>query len=337
MRWWRDATPCNKRIDMKFIRLATVYFEPIPEGWDTWQMTFDEVEVRAIETTIVEKKLQMLVVAIVDVPGSLELTSERLIVIPDSLRRGTEVGLENAANMIAIAEKCKRTISSPHPCIALFPISQESHMLLSKAKGFHIKNRGLFGTKNRIDIEHYQNELSDRFDGVALLAEALANDHATGRFHELLRFFERAFRCSSSKLIEPLSVFLKDANLGYSQDEVKRWVVDMRHPATHADTKEQFLLESDIRPIIRRMEQAAYYVLMNKEEWRSTSTSQRKIWIPTSGTSSANNELFVVRGTATNIEFQLLDPFGAYPTDLLTNIYRLPEGWWAKGLYNEKT
>jgi hypothetical protein len=50
------------------------------------------------------------------------------------------------------------------------------------------------------------SDLEDRRDGVSLLAEALANSHETGRFRELARFYERAFRAPPAGIVSPLSL-----------------------------------------------------------------------------------------------------------------------------------
>ena len=136
--------------------------------------------------------------------------------------------------------------------------------------------------------------------GISLLAEALSHSHPTGRFHEILRLFERAFRCSSSTLIKPLTEFLSNAkNQGFSEPEIKNWVVTLRHPATHADRNKDFVLEAAIRPVVHRMEQATYDVLFNKEDWRNPSSTRREIWKPISGTSSDKMGLFIIKGKGT--------------------------------------
>jgi len=50
--------------------------------------------------------------------------------------------------------------------------------------------------------------LADRADGLALLVEASGIRHASGRFHEYIRVFERAFGKASRLLALPLAEFL---------------------------------------------------------------------------------------------------------------------------------
>jgi hypothetical protein len=53
-----------------------------------------------------------------------------------------------------------------------------------------------------------------------------------------------------------MAEFLAGTPFGFCEDEVRDWVVSKRHPATHAD-RGDFLLEADIQPFIRRVEDAA--------------------------------------------------------------------------------
>ncbi|MBA7470758.1 hypothetical protein ES707_06045 [subsurface metagenome] len=272
-----------------------------------------------------------MVAALVELRKWPGLTNDGLVVVPEEPRKQAERAIETAANMIAIAEGCKRSISSPIPCIAFLPEDSESHAWLDRTKGILSSRQLLSGAKFRVKLdETIQKSLQGRLDGVQLLAEALSHTHATGKFHEFLRLFERAFRCSKDKLAMKLAEFLEPTGQGYTKAEIKKYVVHLRDPATHADKKPEFVLESDIRPVIRRMEQAAYDVLFNKAEWRSSSTGRRKIWSPPAGTASNSHHLFVVQGSEVALEFQLLDDFDSYPVDLSVSINVLPEGWWSK-------
>lgn len=64
----------------------------------------------------------------------------------------------------------------------------------------------------------------DRPDCLQLLAEALSNSHPTGRFRELIRFFERAFAKSGKPLVRLLDAHLSgNQELGFSRGEVANW------------------------------------------------------------------------------------------------------------------
>jgi hypothetical protein len=163
--------------------------------------------------------------------------------------------------------------------------------------------------------EETQKGLADRLDGVALLAEALAHEHPTGRFHEYLRLFERAFARPARNLAEPLAEVL-DPRFGYTTGEIEHWLGVLRDPATHADARPVFVLEADVRPVVGRIHQAVFDLLMNKENWRSADTARRELWRAPTGTTGMGNDSFATRGEALAITAQLMDPFDAYPMDL---------------------
>jgi hypothetical protein len=318
---------------MKLIRLATIYFDPILEDWRSWSLKFGPVEVQTMGSWELEKKLRLLVFAQVDLPQQLELTKDRLVIIPEEPRKLAEQAIEAAANIISVFEQVKRSISSPGPYIALLPEDSKSQEWLNNdTKGISCIHRSFQDFRFHIKLDKdILDSLQDRLDGVALLAEALSYTHPMGMFHEFLRFFERAFARSSSRLAKPLAQFLAESRRGYTQKEIQQWVVELRHPATHADRRPSFALESDIRPVIRRMKQAAYDVLFNKAKWQDSSTERRKIWVPPAGIASKSHDLFIVKGTAgIDLQFQLLDGFYSYPLDLSAGIDVLPKGWWIK-------
>ena len=136
--------------------------------------------------------------------------------------------------------------------------------------------------------------LADRRDGIGLMAEALAHTHAMGRFHDLMRVFERAFALGPWDLVEPLAKFRRGSRLGYSKPEVSNWS-ELRGPATHADRRSLVLTEPDLRRPVMRMEQAAYDVLLNKATWPDRSTRRRNRWRPTTDTRRFSTDLAPIR------------------------------------------
>lgn len=85
-----------------------------------------------------------------------------------------------------------------------------------------------------------------------------------------MRVFKRAFRLGPFDLIDPLAEFLAPGHVGYTHEEVRRWI-ELRQPATHADRRPYFVLERDVQPVVERMIQAAYDVLFNKKIWQDKS------------------------------------------------------------------
>jgi hypothetical protein len=182
----------------------------------------------------------------------------------------------------------------------------------------------------RIDVVDKLTALADRTEGVTLLAESIAQEHQTGKFHEYVRLFERAFNRSGEGLVQPLLGFLSSSRFGYTEVEVRRWLRELRNPATHGDRGRPMVFESGILPVVWRMEQAAYDVVFNKAEWHNPSTGRRDIWRPTSGTSSSSGSMLSTQGVQDTFRIQMLDEFAAFPKALIGGFETLPDNWWSK-------
>ena len=312
---------------MKLIRLATIYFEPIPQDWKHWELTLDGVNVSKIRTReLDQQKLQVFVMAQVNLNEKPPVT-DGIIQIPEEPRKQAEKAIETLANYISVSEMSKRTILSPNPCIAFLPEDSNTRAWLDTTKGFSIKSHPMPSFRSSMSKEMLENDFSDRLDGVALLSEEFSHKHVTGKLHELIRLFERAFGESSSPLINPLSEFL--ASKEYSKQEIDDWIRKFRHPATHA-TKGKFLLESDVRPVIRRMEQAAYDVLFNKLKWNDKSIERRDV-LSRPYAIKEQDRLYIKKSeNRPELIIELLDPFGVYPIDEDFALGEFPNEWWVK-------
>lgn len=321
---------------MRLLRLATIYLDPAEEEWEKFAGTFGSVEFGTIAAWTVEGRTRMLVAAEVALDAFPEVIGDDLVVVPEEARKEAETALETAANLIAVSTGGHRSISSPMPHVAFRAESEDERGWLESKAGLAASGAGqaVVGSAFRIDLdEEAINALDDRPDGVALLAEALAHQHATGQFHELVRLFERGFARASNGLLDPLANFLAKADQGYIRGEVEKWVVGLRHPATHADVAAEFATEADIRPVVSRMTMAAYEVLFNKNTWRSPASGRREVWKPSAGSSAPDsNDIFLTKGQAAELRFQLLDQFGAYPLDLSAGLPQLPEDCWPRTL-----
>ena len=322
--------------NMKLLRLAILTFKPKPEqDWRSWHLRTDGVELATLwadEPT--DSELSLFVGATANLSERPPLNEDGFVIIPEEPLKDAEAVIEASANLIAVSERCNRTVSSPLPSIGFIPEDEESREWLDSTNGILWGVHGIAGMSGlSIDPDTTLKLASDRLDGAALLAEALSHTHPTGKFHELVRLFERAFRLGPHSLVQPLREFLAGADMGYTLEEIKHWLEVLRHPATHADRRLEFVLESDVRPVIPRMTQAAYDVLFNKEDWRNPSPKRREVWRPTSGTRSASSDLFIVRGTPAVIETQAIDEVGSYPMHLgvTLNWERMPPQWWLGG------
>ena len=174
---------------MRLLRLVTVYFTPIPAQIRSIDATVGNVQIRTLGAYDVEKSLRLLLVADSQLGQRPELTKNGLIALPDTPRRAAEAALETLVNVIAVSKQCRRSLASPIPCFALVPEDAQSEQWLRSAKGFVVNSTASVGAKFDIDVTQPDllKNLTDRLDGAALLAEALAHTHPTGEFHELIR------------------------------------------------------------------------------------------------------------------------------------------------------
>lgn len=228
--------------------------------------------------------------------------------IPEGERRAGEGAIEAVANLISLASGCRRSITSPSLPVAFRADSDEETGLLQTLSAINGGDKGVASGRLSVFVEEDQlASLADREEGVALLAEALAQSHPAGRFRELLRVYEHAFAESADRLVPALSEFLAlRPRLSYSKTEVKRWVIRLRGPATHAD-RHVPVLESDLRGVVDRMLLAAYEVVLNKETWHTRDTARCDRWMPTTGPLDAEGAWFVVQHrTEAPLQAQLL-------------------------------
>jgi hypothetical protein len=285
--------------DLIFVRLVTAKFGPPPSGSFEWTIVDGNIEVRPLQTYGVNGGLKALISAAIPLRYFPKVTAPGEVVVPRRERADCERAAERAINLVSVGHGCSRQIASPWPSSVFVATSDAARQWLADRKGLHHAKLKMAAvrTRDRVELDpDALNQLSDRDDGVALMAEALGTGHATARFHEFVRLFERAFAKSSSKLVEPLRAFLSP-RLGYTEAELTRWFGELRDPATHADVRSRIVLEVDIRPVVDRMEQAAYDVLLNKKTWRDASIDRRDVWAPDSGTTNAAGDAFIVQHT----------------------------------------
>jgi hypothetical protein len=317
--------------DLLLVRLALVTFTPTPTGWREWVMRFGDIEVSPVSAYESETNLRLLVGAATVLDYRPKVTAEGEVVVPPSQREAAERAIERAANLIAVAQGCRRHIASPWPPVVFVATAEDGRNWLAGKSGLQhgrLQQQQL-QTRERISLdESVLSQLDDREEGVALMVEALAHQHATGRFHEFVRLFERAFARPAKLLTHPLAAFLHP-RFGYDEAELGKWFDELRDAATHADARKEVLLERDVRPVIDRMEQAAFDVLLNKATWRDPSPDRQEIWVPTAGTFNADGGQFIVKGTTPVTTGTILDEHGAFPMDLGSGVIeRRPQNWW---------
>ena len=320
---------------MKLHRIVTLSFDNAPDRASAVAAQLGEVKVETSSVTFdgtPDRKI--IAIATTFLPDGVSVDNEGFVVVPAEPRQACEEGIEHVANILAIFGRTQRGIASASPWIALSEVSDSERDTLNASKGFPTTFRTTCSATSPIDFSDLEliQALSDRFAGVALLAECLSASHPVARYREMLRLFENAFARRLSHLEKKLAQFLRGADLGYSRDEVKRWL-ELRNGNIHGDlTKSQRLvMEPDIRPFLARMEQAAYDILFNKQKWHDPSSERRSTLAHYAATTEDRaRDLQITKGRAAKLTFQVSDPFGAFPLDLKAILTSPPAEWWWK-------
>jgi hypothetical protein len=101
-----------------------------------------------------------------------------------------ERAVEGEINMVAVANGCRRQIAPPRPPVIFVATNDAGWQWLAEKTGLQhgpLKATA-FRNRDRMELDaKILNELKDREDGFALMAEALATGHATAQFHEFVR------------------------------------------------------------------------------------------------------------------------------------------------------
>lgn len=303
---------------MKLIRLAIVKFSnAIDERYKSLEGNVKAVKIRTYSlinnTEAVESFFPILVTGQVGFE-KLPNLSNGLIELPEYPRKIVEATIETLSNYISVSTRTEKTICSSFPYVILLPETETESDLLSVANGISVKQEGRVYPELTLPFNSaLLDYLTDRLDGLALLAESINQKHPVGKFREFVRFFERAFKLGTpEQLTHKVAQFLIQSPFGYTKDEVKMWF-DLRHPAIHADRNKEFVLERDVQLIVRRMEQAAYEVLFNKLKWNDNSRERRQIYQPLSATTSKEESGgTVVAGSTVQFRHLFFDGFGSY-------------------------
>lgn len=230
-----------------------------------------------------------------EAPGSVLLGAELSVSLDldgpnlnleSSLTLPADRALREAADVLAITSQASHEVYSPRPYLFFEPESASEQQQLGRLERINLPPLGpgvpRLAPGSHLNID-FRTLLADRPTGVALLGAALSAGKGISKLHELMRVFENAFACGGARLlVDPLTDFLKSYPwaLGYTRDEVRSWIAELRHPATHADLKQarRVLLDPDIEPYLPRVEQAAYDVLFNKKNWHSRSSERLDRW-----------------------------------------------------------
>ncbi len=214
----------------------------------------------------------------VEVQAPLEVDSRSCVVVPDEERRRAEAAIVEYGDLLGVMLQCKRQFRSPDPCVAVtFTPEEVANGVVGLARSHDRFTKARVLRHSEKDPSIVERLVADRLDGIALLADSLAEDGAAARVRDLFRLFERAFALSPGRAIKPLTSFLASSprRLGYTESEVASWLVSLRSKLSHADRRDDYARSHDADPFLGRIEYAAYDVLFNKAKWRDQSADRR--------------------------------------------------------------
>lgn len=317
---------------MHLLRLATIYLDPYAPEVEQRAMDLGIVKVSPMGPIPGKDKVGLLVYASVPLERLPRLTKSGEIEVPQVARQLAEDALRAYANIAATFRRASRHIASPSPYVALQPGNAEEKSWLESTQGILGGFFALPGGSPSVDwSDEVVAGLSDRLDGLELCAEAQSQPTSGGKFRDFVRLFERAFgEHHMDRLSKSLLEFLESGGHGYTKQEVRDWLKKKRNLLSHAGQRGRYLVDAAISPVVGRVEQAAYDVLFNKELWRNSEVTRRKLWAPTIGTADAMNSVFLTKGEDATVHFQVFDRLGGFTADLNASLNTLPDGWWAR-------
>lgn len=216
----------------------------------------------------------------------LERVGTSQVRVLDEPREAAERALSEMALVLGIQSEQPWTLVSPKPYMLLVAetdadrevLAATGRIVLPQVRVRPVKlGRGLGDPLSLAVL------LEDRPDGLTLLGAAVRSGGGIAKLHELFRVFENGFKRAGLSLLDPLTDFLSsypEWDLGYTREEVKFWIEELRHPATHADLKRssKLVFDAEADRYIPRIEQAAFDVLYNKERWHSGDSKRLMRW-----------------------------------------------------------
>jgi hypothetical protein len=259
---------------LHLIRIASVVLDPPLEEGISWQARIGETEVTAHRArSDQDETLRHLVTSRIALTTRPDVSSSENLIVPDEERTRAEAAIERVVDTIAVSRRALRSLSSPMPYLAIEHSTDADREWLRSLAGFELEPYLVsWQIPPPIDLGLMVTVTTDRPDGLELLAEAFAHRHPTGRYHEFLRFFERAFARKPRQLLAPMIAYFSGTPYGYTRAELREWL-DTRGPSVHG-YGQLAVLEAGVRPILPRIEQAAVDVLTNKVSWHDSSAER---------------------------------------------------------------
>lgn len=314
---------------MKLIRFAVLMLRtdneinPIQADVSGVKLTVKKVKING------ETRSSFLVESEAQLDAYPEINDNNELVIDKNIREKCEFGINVISNLLSVFNACQKSIFSPYPCAAIEHKDNKEKEYLKSSNGIQVVARRDNGSNQPIDFNpEYVSLLTDRLDGIFVLSEHYSSSES-GKYRELVRFFELAFNLPFVQIEKKLFQFLKNTPYGYERDEIRRWI-SHRHPMMHADQRksQSISFTSDIQSYLLRMEQAAIEVLFNKTYWHSSSTIRRSEWRPTAFSYTPEGKMIVLQGSELRALFRIYDEFGVFPKLLSSSMNNLKENWY---------
>ncbi len=170
------------------IRMAILSFHTVENDWinKNWTIILGNVDIVSQiigNAPEIKDKQRQLIFAAIKLENQLNRTPDNYIIVPDAERRKVEYAIEAIANIFSVVERCQREITSPSPCIAFFPETNDEIEWLESMSGIYAEHEAIPDAQFKLNLDDVLiKSLSDRLNGVALMAEALAQ-LITGQFN----------------------------------------------------------------------------------------------------------------------------------------------------------
>ena len=315
---------------LALVRIASVELRPPLDPGFSFQARIGDADVSTrMARSDRDEAVRHLMAARVPLRRRPDVSRDGKLVVPSEEREHAESAIVRAVDVLAVSRRARRQVSSPIPYVGIQHSTADEAAWLASLDGIELGQHLIFrNDPGPIDLELLVSLADDRVEAVALLAEAFAHQHPSGKYHEFLRFFERAFARKPRQLLAPMVRFFAGTPYGYTRAEIKEWL-DVRGASVHGYGQPP-ILESGIRPLLPRIEQAAIDVLANKASWHDSSTDRRDGWHPAFGTSSRDGNAFIRQHAVDgSVGLQLLDGYNSYPIDLNAVMTSLPANLWA--------
>lgn len=297
----------------KLQRFAALKLEKNATKFEEGQTIYHEgVEVVLRHIPNVPEKHLLVATAYFDAEGITGAWDENVV----KVRERAETAITAVADVLAIATCGGRLIESCTPHMSVSWPDGTSPNLGSEWEMKALRSVIEPVGNQYIDLAALAGGVEDRLSGVSLMALALSNSNGLGKYLGLCRLFEDAFALGIGQLSKRLAKMLADGpiDLSYSKSEVDEWVLH-RDGAAHGDLAKakEHVLELDVLKYIPRMQQAAFDVLLNKENWHSSDATRRNLCRPRVLFKTDPLHIFATVNRPIDYQYKLVDPFCEWP------------------------